>query len=82
VNDQLGIFPLAGFFLNSKTLDYEIIEKQDNESDTIERGSVKFIHFTEDTDGFDIIKGYFKVNVINKKDGSKHVITGSFNTGS
>ncbi|RFZ90422.1 hypothetical protein D0C36_21765 [Mucilaginibacter conchicola] len=82
VNDATGIFPIKLFSLKSTTLDYEIVDKADEEEDTVERGSVKFTYFTEDAEGFDVIKGYFKVNVIDKKDGSKHVITGSYNTGS
>jgi hypothetical protein len=71
VNDATGIFPISQFSLKSTTFEYE----KDGD------GTVKFTSFTEDTDGFDIIKGYFKVNVIDKNTGLKHVITGSYNTG-
>ncbi|MFD0765144.1 hypothetical protein ACFQZI_09785 [Mucilaginibacter lutimaris] len=70
VNDATGIFPISQFSLKSKTFDYQ----KDGD------GTVKFTSFTEDTDGFDVIKGYFKVNVIDQS-GVKHVITGSYNTG-
>jgi hypothetical protein len=71
VNDALGIFPISQFSLKSKTMDYE----KDGE------GTVKFTSFTEDSDGFDIVKGYFKVNVVDNHTGLKHIITGSYNTG-
>ncbi|MGY4539065.1 hypothetical protein ACVW0P_003491 [Mucilaginibacter sp. UYNi724] len=71
VNDVVGVFPVSQFSLKSTTFDY------DKNGD----GTVKFTSFTEDADGFDIIKGYFKVNVVDKNTGLSHVITGSYNTG-
>lgn len=69
VNDAVGEFPISLFSLKSTTFDYE----KDGD------GTVKFTSFTEDSDGFDVIKGYFKVKVIDNNTGLTHVITGSYN---